>query len=83
MKMDVTAILDVSRKSSKCVNLVLGTLKITTNNTLNEYFVQLNVFVHKNTTQLIQNIKGASLNVHLIFRRYERTLVDKSIRQLA
>jgi hypothetical protein len=49
---NVTPILDVSRKSSMCVSLVLDTLIIYNNKTSNEYIIQPNAFVHNNTTQL-------------------------------
>jgi hypothetical protein len=41
--MNVTPILDVSRKSSKCDNLVLDTLKFTTIKTSNEYYTSTRV----------------------------------------
>ena len=50
MKASVTPILDVSRKSSKCINLVLDTLKIYNNKTSNEYKRQQGRSYDDNTT---------------------------------
>jgi hypothetical protein len=49
---NVTPILDVSRKPSMCVSLVLDTLKIYNNKTSNEYLYNNMRSYNKITTQL-------------------------------